>query len=65
MLAHTVQARGNRRFGCGISERRFNNERAGVDIGVRRSGCSACALLERRRVASCAPPQQNITNSIS
>ena len=24
------------------------------------SGCSACALLERRRVASCAPPQQNI-----
>jgi hypothetical protein len=24
------------------------------------SGCSACALLERRRVASCAPPQKNV-----
>ena len=29
------------------------------------SGCSACALLERRRVASCAPPQQNISSILS
>jgi hypothetical protein len=31
-----MQARDNRRFGCGISVRRFNNERERVDIGVQR-----------------------------